>query len=220
MLIPIKDDIKMHSVAIITTGLIVVNISIFVWVGMFVSGREGEFVGRFGFVPRELLDALTSHPQDVPAAVGKMVTSMFLHGGVVHAAGNMLFLWIFGNSVEDVLGRGRYSLFYLLSGMWAAVAQFSAEPAAGVPMIGASGAVSGILGAYLLLFPRAKVKAILFLFFFIKTVEIPAVVLLTAWFALQLLFAGGAGVAWFAHIGGFIFGLVSIKIFTIGRKSR
>jgi membrane associated rhomboid family serine protease len=143
---------------------------------------------------------------------------MFLHGGVLHIAGNMLYLWIFGNNIEDALGHPKFVLFYLLSGLVAAFVQVSFDPAASVPMIGASGAVSGILGAYLLLFPWARVKTLIFIFVFITTVDIPAMVLLTMWFLVQILFSHGQGVAWFAHIGGFVFGLVTVKVFAIGSR--
>ena len=144
-------------------------------------------------------------------------TSMFLHGGVLHVAGNMLYLWIFGNNVEDAAGHLRFLGFYLCSGLAACAAQFSFDPSSTVPMIGASGAVSGILGAYLLLFPWARVKTLIFILVFITTVDIPAVVLLTVWFIMQIAFSQGQGVAWFAHIGGFIFGLVAIKVFMLGK---
>ena len=148
-------------------------------------------------------------------------TSMFLHGGVLHVAGNMLYLWIFGNNVEDAHRAREVPAFLSACPGWSpAVAQFSFDPSSAVPMIGASGAVSGILGAYLLLFPRAKVKTLVFIFVFITTVDIPAVLLLTVWFLMQIIFSQGQGVAWFAHIGGFLFGLVTIKIFMLGRVYR
>lgn len=131
-----------------------------------------------------------------------------------------MYLWVFGNNVEDSIGHFRFLVFYLVSGLVAALVQFSFDPTSHIPMIGASGAVSGVLGAYLLLFPKARVKTLIFIFIFITTVEIPAMVLLTVWFFLQIIFSHGQGVAWFAHIGGFVFGLLAIKIFALGRKGR
>jgi membrane associated rhomboid family serine protease len=148
-----------------------------------------------------------------------MFTSMFLHGGLFHVAGNMLYLWIFGNNVEDTLGHARFVVFYLASGVGAALGQTAFGPESTVPMIGASGAVSGVLGAYLLLFPRANVLTLIVLGFFIRLVRIPAVIVLGLWFAVQFLNglvtwsasasggAAGGGVAWFAHIGGFLVGM-------------
>ena len=130
----------------------------------------------------------------------------------------MFYLWIFGNNVEDAAGHSRFILFYLLSGVAAALVQCSFDPGSAAPMIGASGAVSGILGAYLLLYPRARVKTLIFIFIFITTVDIPAMVFLTLWFFVQIVFSHGQGVAWFAHIGGFLFGLITIKIFTRGMR--
>ncbi len=149
---------------------------------------------------------------------------MFMHGGILHIAFNMLFLWIFGNNVEDSMGRGRFVLFYLLAGIAAAYAQALLDTSATVPAIGASGAVAGVLGGYLLLYPHARVLTLVFIIFFVTLIEIPAVVMLGIWFALQFLpaigqlatpdvSAAGGGVAYFAHIGGFVFGLAAIKLF-------
>jgi membrane associated rhomboid family serine protease len=149
-------------------------------------------------------------------------TSMFMHGGFLHIAFNMLFLWVFGNNVEDSMGRARFLLFYLLGGAAAVYAQSAIDPSSTVPTIGASGAVAAVLGAYLLLLPRARVITLIFLFVFVTMIEIPAFVLLTLWFVLQFLPAigqatapdvAGGGVAYFAHVGGFVFGLALIKLF-------
>jgi membrane associated rhomboid family serine protease len=144
---------------------------------------------------------------------------MFMHGGFFHLAGNMLYLWIFGNNIEDRLGHVRFILFYAFCGVIAAYANATADPHSTIPMIGASGAISGILGAYLLLFPRATVYTLIFLGFFMTTVRIPALIVIGFWAIIQILngviSAGlreGGGVAWFAHIGGFLIGLVSIKL--------
>lgn len=220
-MIPLKDDVPTSTFPIITIAIVLVNIFIFVWMRMFLNGPDEVLVYKqFGLVPEELLVALTGRPDLVPYNAFTIFTSMFLHGGILHVGGNMLYLWIFGNNIEDTIGHVRFVAFYLCAGLVAAVVQFSIDPGSSVPMIGASGAVSGVLGAYLLLFPRARVKTLIFIFIFITTVDIPAMLLLTVWFVVQILFSQGRGVAWFAHIGGFIFGLLAIKIFTIGLPKR
>jgi membrane associated rhomboid family serine protease len=150
-------------------------------------------------------------------------TSMFMHGGLLHIAGNMLFLWVFGNNIEDSMGRGRFVAFYLLAGLVAVYSQAALEVDSTVPTIGASGAVAGVLGAYALLHPKARVLTLIFIIFFVTVVEIPALVLLMIWFLLQFLPAvgqvatpdvgGGEGIAYLAHVGGFLFGLAAIKLF-------
>jgi membrane associated rhomboid family serine protease len=150
-------------------------------------------------------------------------TSMFMHGGILHIAFNMLFLWIFGNNIEDSMGRLKFILFYLLAGVAALYSQAAIDPGSTTPTIGASGAVAGVLGAYALLHPKARVLTLIFIIFFVTLVEIPAMVMLGIWFILQFLPAigqvatpevgGGGGVAYFAHVGGFLFGLAAIKLF-------
>jgi membrane associated rhomboid family serine protease len=150
-------------------------------------------------------------------------TSMFMHGGLLHLGGNMLFLWIFGNNVEDSMGRGRFVVFYLLGGLAAVFAQTAIQPDAAVPTIGASGAVAAVLGAYALLYPRARVVTVIFIIIFFTVIELPALLVLGAWFVIQALSGagdlvqpvgeGGGGVAYWAHIGGFLFGLAAIKLF-------
>lgn len=219
-MIPLRDNVPTRTVPIITATLVVVNILVFVCSLTLSGGLERRLVDTYAFVPKDLLVSLGSRLDLLPYNILTIFTSMFLHGGVLHVAGNMLYLWIFGNKVEDAAGHGRFLLFYLCSGLAACAAQFSFDPSSTVPMIGASGAVSGILGAYLLLFPRAKVKTLIFILFFITFVDIPAVVLLTVWFIMQIAFSQGPGVAWFAHIGGFIFGVLTIKIFMVGKGQR
>jgi membrane associated rhomboid family serine protease len=216
-MIPLKDNVPTRTVPIITATLVVVNILVFAWSLTLSEGLERRLIGTYAFVPKDLLVSFGPHLNLLPYNVLTIFTSMFLHGGVLHVAGNMLYLWIFGNNVEDAAGHLRFLAFYLCSGLAACAAQFSFDPSSTVPMIGASGAVSGILGAYLLLFPWAKVKTLIFIVIFITTVDIPAVVLLTIWFIMQIAFSQGQGVAWFAHIGGFIFGLVLIRVFMLGK---
>ena len=139
---------------------------------------------------------------------------MFVHGGFLHVAGNMLYLWIFGDNIEDRLGHFRFIVFYLLSGLIASLAHIIMLPNSTIPMIGASGAIAGVLGAYFLLYPRAHVLTLVFFFFFVDIIRIPALVFLGLWFVFQVLSsAGGGGIAWYAHIGGFIGGAVLVKLF-------
>jgi membrane associated rhomboid family serine protease len=147
-----------------------------------------------------------------------ILTAMFMHGSLLHIGGNMLFLWIFGNNIEDSMGRVKFILFYLLGGLVASLAQFAIGMDSAVPTLGASGAIAAVLGGYALLYPRARVVTLIFIIFFITLIELPALLVLGAWFALQLFDASsqplsGGGVAYFAHIGGFLFGLIAIKLF-------
>jgi membrane associated rhomboid family serine protease len=171
----------------------------------------------------------TSQKLDSPPWWVTVFTSMFMHGGILHIAFNMLFLWIFGNNVEDSMGRPRFLLFYLAAGIVAAYAQALLDTNATAPAIGASGAVAGVLGGYLLLYPHARVLTLIFIVFFVTLIEVPATVMLGLWFVLQFVpaigqlatpevSASGGGVAYFAHIGGFVFGLAAIKLFTAGRR--
>jgi membrane associated rhomboid family serine protease len=151
-----------------------------------------------------------------------LFTSMFLHGGWLHLLGNMWFLWIFGNNVEDSMGRGRFVTFYLASGLLAAAAQMAAQPSSAIPMVGASGAISGVMGAYLVLYPKVRVHMLVFLGFFVTTFAVPAYFMLVYWMLLQVLGSAatagveGGGVAYMAHLGGFVAGVVLIKLFAKG----
>ncbi|MBA4417047.1 MAG: rhomboid family intramembrane serine protease [Syntrophus sp. (in: bacteria)] len=219
-MIPIKGTIPKRAFPIITTSIIFVNMLLFLWQKLFLRGAEEELLCKqFGLIPRELL-SIASQWNLMPHNVLTIFTSMFLHEGALHLIGNMLYLWIFGGNVEDTMGRKRFLFFYLLSGIAAALFQLSYDPSSDIPMIGASGAVSGILGAYLVLFPLARVKTILIIIVLIKIVEVPAVLLLTIWFLMQIFFSYSAGVAWYAHIGGFIFGLIFVKIFTLKKRRK
>jgi len=165
---------------------------------------------------------------DLPPTYLTVFTAMFMHGGLLHLGGNMLFLWIFGNNVEDSMGPVKFLIFYLLAGLAATAGQLLVGPDANVPNLGASGAIAGVLGGYILLFPRARVVTVIFIVFFFTIVELPALLILGFWFIQQLLFGYfdlnsggvGGGVAYFAHIGGFAFGLLAIKVFADERKRR
>jgi membrane associated rhomboid family serine protease len=228
--IPLKDDVPSRSKPLVTWILIALNVAVYVYqLSLGLSADTGgraaaeAFVFEFGATPCRLTG--TCDRGDFPSPYVTIFTSMFLHGSPLHVAGNMLYLWIFGDNIEDALGHGRFLAFYLLSGVGAAVAQTVTSPASVIPMIGASGAVSGVLGAYLLLFPYATILTLVIFGFFVRTVHIPAVIVLGFWIVLQLIngwltvsaSAMGrgeiGGVAWFAHIGGFLAGMVLLLLF-------
>ncbi|MBP1745981.1 MAG: rhomboid family protein, partial [Deltaproteobacteria bacterium] len=174
-MIPIRDNIATRTFPIITVSIIFVNILIFLWMRFALTGMEGQTVYKyFGLVPREFITSVYSRLDLVPYNVMTVFSSMFLHGGFFHIGGNMLYLWIFGNNIEDAMGHGRFLVFYLLAGIVAAFAQLLYDLTSNIPMIGASGAVSGVLGAYLVLYPYARIKTLLFIIIFIKIVELPA----------------------------------------------
>jgi membrane associated rhomboid family serine protease len=157
-------------------------------------------------------------PGSQPSTWLTLLFAMFMHGSIIHLAGNMLFLWIFGNNIEDSMSRWRFLTFYLLGGLAASAAQIAVSPGSTTPTLGASGAIAAVLGGYALLYPRARVVTLVFIIIFVTVIELPALVVLGAWFVLQLLDAssqplGGGGVAYFAHIGGFVFGLLAIRFF-------
>jgi len=216
-LIPIKDINPTERFAIVTLVIIILNIAVFLY-ELALGPQAGEmFVDAFALIPARLFSRAPGPAHAVPAGAA-LFTSMFLHGGFLHIAGNMLYLWIFGNNVEDSMGRIRFIVFYFSCGIVAAYAHALANAESTMPMIGASGAISGVLGAYLVLYPRARVLTLIAFGLYIRTVEVPAMFVLGFWFVLQFLNAllssgTGGGVAWFAHIGGFIAGILLIGIF-------
>jgi len=222
-LIPLKDDNPTRIVPFVTIGLIAANLIVFVFELTLPPEGLKTFVASMGVVPAELTRLILHDPRRLPHAGTTLLTAMFVHGGIMHVAMNMLYLWIFGNNIEEVMGHGRYLAFYLVCGLVASFCQVAVAPSSTVPMIGASGAISGILGAYLIMFPAARVLTLVFFIFFIRVVPIPAVIVLGFWFLLQLLSAGpagaGGGVAVFAHIGGFVAGVALIAAFRV-RRSR
>jgi membrane associated rhomboid family serine protease len=208
-MIPLRDTIPSARFPFVNVTLILLNGVCFLY-ELSLGPDLSRFIYAFGLVPARL------HTLSV-AGLGVLLSSMFLHSGVLHLLGNMLFLYIFGDNVEDRLGHARYLIFYLLSGAAAGVAQAYALPTSTYPMIGASGAIAGVTGAYFLFFPTARVVTLVPIFFFFQIVEIPAVVFLLFWFVMQILYglvtvsAAGrvaGGVAWWAHIGGFVFGMI------------
>jgi membrane associated rhomboid family serine protease len=247
---PIKDNIPTSRTPYVTIALIVANVLVFFLFQKARLTLGGAGVSEvnsvhWGAIPYEfthpgklcdlvhgvpthpvvcepLPPGVTGHPDPQPAFYVTAFTSMFMHGGLLHIFGNMLFLWIFGNNVEDSMGHVRFLAFYILGGLAALAGQIIASPDAMVPTIGASGAVAGVLGGYIVLYPRARVLTVVFIILFFTILELPAVFFLGFWFLQQVVFGwldltnptgGGGGVAYFAHVGGFLFGLLAIKTF-------
>ena len=218
-MIPLRDDNPTSITPFVTYALIAACILVFLWqMSLGEKGFEAAVLA-LGVIPAALLgDARLPPELYLVPPVATVFSSMFLHGGFMHLAGNMLYLWIFGNNVEDSMGHTRFVIFYLLCGVAAVLAQAWPNPDSTIPMIGASGAISGVLGAYLLLFPRAHVLVLIPLGAFSRMVPLPAMVVLGFWFVLQLVSsalsdAGQGGVAFGAHIGGFVAGMILIPVF-------
>lgn len=217
MFIPIKDDAPTFRTPYVTIALIVINTLVFIF--SWSQGLKGfqMITIQFGYIPTELVNSLELTPQLPASAYLTPFTSMFMHGGWMHLIGNMLFLWIYGNNVEDYFGPVKFILFYILSGL-SAVALFTIfSPHSQVPLVGASGAIAGVMGGYMVLHPRAKIT-VLIIFFFIQFIHVPAKIVLMIWFIYQLFmsladYSAGGGVAWMAHVGGFAFGWVALKLF-------
>jgi membrane associated rhomboid family serine protease len=243
---PLKDNIGTRRTPVVTIALIVANVVVYLLSirhgGSLLSGPDSGTVVRYGAIPYEFTHpgdqcelvsqagqvlcqgqpGVTGTPDPQPMTWFTAFSSMFMHGGIAHIGGNMLFLWVFGNNVEDAMGRVKYVVFYLLGGLAAMALQILVGPSATVPSIGASGAIAAVLGGYLLLYPRARVLTLVFLFVFFTFIQLPAMFFLVIWFGQQLLFGyfnqidptgGGGGVAYFAHIGGFVFGLLAVRAF-------
>jgi hypothetical protein len=214
---PLRDENPPLSTPYVTRALIAANVAAFVFQWLLGDEVRG-LVLAWGLVPLRLTGGLAEGVGPATAAAPTLVTSMFLHGGWLHLLGNLWYLWIFGDNVEDRLGHARFLLFYLASGLAAAAVHILSSPASRVPTIGASGAVAGVLGAYLVLHPRARVLTLVPLFPFFQVVALPAVLLLGLWLLFQfvggtLAQAGpGGGVAWWAHVGGFVFGMAAIRL--------
>ncbi len=222
-MIPLHDDQPTTLFPYVTITIIVLCSIIFAWQLTLPPQAQTAVIFGLGMIPAVLLQhvALPANLHFVPAPL-TVVTSQFLHGGWMHLIGNMLYLWIFGNNVEDAMGHRRYIVFYLLCGSIAALAQALLAPSSQLPMIGASGAISGVLGAYLLLHPRARILVAIPIGILIPAMRLPAVAVLGFWFVLQMvnsLFASGdqGGVAWAAHVGGFVAGMLLVPIFKYSR---
>jgi membrane associated rhomboid family serine protease len=215
MLIPLKDDNPTRTFPFVTIVIIVVNTLVFL-VEIFSGPGRTAIVAAYGVRPYEITHGVDVNPTVPFGPYVTLVTSLFLHGSFFHLLGNMWFLWIFGNNIEDIVGHFKFVLFYLLGGIAASMLQILISASSTVPIIGASGAVSAVLGAYILKFPRARVRTLTFIFIFITVISVPAGVFIGIWFFIQLLSSIGgraSNVAWYAHIGGFLFGLLFIEIF-------
>lgn len=217
--LPLSDDNPTERAAIVTWTIIGICTCVFLWQISNPPALRQAIALSFGMIPIVVLGRADLAPELVVVPPwASLVTSMFLHSGWLHIIGNMLFLRIFGDNVEDAMGRARFLAFYLLCGIVAALTQAVVAPGSEIPMIGASGAIAGVLGAYLLLFPRANVRVLVVILIFVRLVNVPALLVLGVWFAVQLLSAGVApaaagGVAVWAHIGGFLCGLLLLPIF-------
>lgn len=214
-MIPLKDDNPTQTYPYVTVSIIVINVLVFFF-EISLGSSLSSFLNRYGAKPLFVLN-MTS-PYGYPSPFITIFSSMFLHGGLMHVGGNMLYLWIFGNNIEDSMGHIRFIIFYLLSGIVAVYTFSLVNQGSLIPMIGASGAVSGVLGAYLILFPRAKVLTLVPLGFYMQMIKVPAIFVLGMWIVVQIINGsinrgGGGGVAWFAHIGGFVAGMALIRLF-------
>ncbi|MGO9379002.1 MAG: rhomboid family intramembrane serine protease [Dissulfurispiraceae bacterium] len=223
-MIPLKDENRSETFPLVTVIIICVNCLVFIWEAL--SPLDASQIARlYGAIPVNLM-SLTSRTEAFQSVspVTSIITAMFLHGNILHLAGNMLYLWIFGDNIEDTLGHLRFAFFYLFSGFIAAYAFAFGGPDSMLPMIGASGAISGVLGAYIILFPSARVVTLVF-FGLIWISRIPAVIVIGMWAILQVLnslFSEAqiqyGGVAWLAHVGGFIAGIMTIRLWLPGKK--
>jgi len=217
---PLSDDNPREGTPYVTWSLIGACIAVYLWqLSLGASGDVAIFA--YGMIPARVFgDAELAAGIPIVSPWLTVFTSMFMHGGLLHLGGNMLFLWIFGDNIEDSMGHARYLAFYLLSGVAAALAQGLVDPASTVPMVGASGAISGVLGAYLLLHPRATVRTLILLGFFVTIVHVPAMIVLGLWFVMQAWSAAATpidgeagGVAFWAHVGGFVAGMAMVFLF-------
>lgn len=215
-MLPLSDSAKTQRTPWVNLTLILINVVVFLY-ELSLGPRLGSFIDRWAVVPAQVTAVLQHAPGAHPAALLTLVTAMFLHGGWLHIGGNMLFLWIFGDNVEDRLGHGRYLGFYFACGIVANLAQVAMDPLSSVGAIGASGAIAGVLGAYAITYPGARISVLLPVFFLFTLLDVPALIMIGVWFAIQF-FSGVAtlgaasmqsgGVAWWAHVGGFLFGIL------------
>jgi membrane associated rhomboid family serine protease len=215
-MIPIRDSHPSRSFPAITVAIIAINAAIFLFEQMLDDYSQNHFVSLYAMIPARF-------------RMSTLITSMFLHGGWMHIIGNMWFLWIFGDNVEDILGKFKYVLFYLGCGAAAGLTHLAFNLDSRIPTVGASGAIAGVMGAYLLKFPHSKITTLIPIFIFFTTVDIPAWIMLAYWFVIQLASGVGdiatmhvqrGGVAWFAHVGGFLAGVILIKIFRTNERYR
>jgi membrane associated rhomboid family serine protease len=229
MLLPIQDENPTYSKPVITVALLSANVMVFIY--QMILGPAGEQLFIFGtaVIPYELTHyvdrttfAIPSTRYAYPAALLPfpltLFSAMFTHGGFMHLGGNMLYLWIFGNNIEDAMGHGRFFIFYMVTGLGATMVHVLSDPNSTIPMIGASGAIAGILGAYFVLYPKAKIKTFVVLIIFIQIIYVPAVFILGFWFLRQIIGIGSDDIAWYAHIGGFLVGMFLVRRFERPRR--
>lgn len=219
-MLPLRDEYPSQRTPIINYLLIAANVAVFIW-QFLVSSRDPRLAYQYALVPADFLKGITL------LNISHIFTSMFMHGGIAHIGGNMLYLWIFGDNIEDALGHFRYLIFYLMGGLIASVAHIVSNLHSTIPTVGASGAIAAVLGAYIVLFPRARILTLIILGFFIRLTMVPAIIVLGLWFILQLFqgvltlgMADMGGVAFWAHIGGFVFGMLMVKLFAVRPSSR
>lgn len=216
-MIPIRDENPTTRTPVVTIGLIAINVLVFVLQMLQPSEAQQQFVFAWGAIPRDITMGWDLLPA-IPIAWLTLFTSMFMHGGLMHLGGNMLYLWIFGNNIEDRLGHVKFLVFYLIGGLVAALSHVFFAPSSDIPMVGASGAISAVLGAYIVAYPQARVIVLFWIVVFVRFIRVPALLMLGVWFAMQIFgFTGdagsqGGGVAWLAHIGGFAVGVVLILL--------
>ena len=225
-MIPIKDLNPSRSTPVITILIILVCTLIFTYELLLPPNYREIFIKMFAVIPYEIMHGVDLPPPDPLTPYGNLISYQYLHGGFFHIFGNMLFLWVFGDNVEDRFGKLKYFLFYTFCGVVAALIQSIVSPQSPIPLIGASGAISGVLGAYLVLFPRAQIVTLIFIFFFVDVVVLPALLWIGIWFLMQFISAlisinhlSMGGVAWFAHIGGFLTGILLTKLFFVDRRT-
>lgn len=218
-MIPLRSTERVYGATVVTLALIIINTLIFLYQATLSPYALNEFVTQWGIVPDQMRGT----------GLITLGTSMFLHGGWLHLGGNMLFLWVFGRNVEDLIGGAKFLAFYLLGGIAAGTVHVIVNAYSRQPTIGASGAIAAVMGAYLIKFPRSRILTLIFIVFFVTTAEIPAAIMLLYWFAIQFVsgigslastdYTGG-GVAWFAHIGGFLIGMLLIRMFPARQRWR
>ncbi len=218
-MIPLKDENPSNTVPVINVLLIVTNILVFIYMNYAAPLSTRSIIFKLGFIPYELFHFVDVNPKNLVPIPLTIFSAMFMHGGWLHLLSNMLYLWIFGDNIEDKLGHIRYLIFYIMCGITATLVHGFININSRIPTLGASGAIAGVLGAYMFLFPKARIKTFIFLGIFFQIIHIPAVIILGYWILIQILSVyaeygskTGAGIAWFAHIGGFIAGLVLIVV--------
>ena len=213
-MLPFKGNVYIRNFPVVTVAIVVLNALVFLYELMLAPHEQNLLFMRAGAIPLELIENQDLGLANLVPVPMTIFSSLFIHAGFMHVGGNMLYLWIFGQPIEDAMGRARFLFFYLASGVLATSVHVLMNPSSPIPIVGASGAIAGVLGAYLGVHPYARISTLIFFFIFIRVIELPAAVMLVYWFFLQVFGLGSnSGVAWFAHIGGFISGMVLVRVF-------